>query len=61
MGGLHNSLFLFLWNIIPGKGKYIYVYISTILLQIKILFTRNRWSRYDIPFIDEIYRGKKIV
>jgi|APSaa5957512535_1039671.scaffolds.fasta_scaffold60827_1 hypothetical protein len=57
----NNSLFLFLWNIIPGKGKYIYVYISTILLQIKILFTRNRWSRYDIPFIDEIYRGKKIV
>jgi hypothetical protein len=55
---VNNGLPLLLWEALPKKRKIvnIYVFFSSVICQINILFTRDRWSRYDDPTIDSLYR-----
>ena len=54
---IEKSFLLPLWNILPKYGKILYIYLSSIFSHIAILFSKNSWSRYDKPLIDDIYRN----
>ena len=51
-----NPILRYIFKFLPIWGKVAYIYLSTILMQINILFDKDRWKRYDDPVLDKIYR-----
>jgi hypothetical protein len=51
-----NPILRYIFKFLPIWGKVAYIYLSTILMQINILFDKDRWKRYDDPILDKIYR-----